>query len=266
MAEEFMGEYPNVNVTVDSTGVRRRFRELVLCGRRRRQRCLAADNGRRGRTVRAGNDVDPVEFQVASDALTVAVNNEADWVDCMTFDELRQIWREGGVELWSDVRDEWPDREIEAVRSRLDLWNLRLVQRERRRRGHPAHDGIPADRRRRDHRPGHREQRRGRWATSVSRTTTRTPRAVKAIEIEQESGDGCSAPNLENARDGSYPMARPLFVYAAESSLQREEVATFLEYYLENAETDLVSDIGYVPASAELRDENLQTLEEATAD
>ena len=53
---------------------------------------------------------------------------------------------------------------------------------------------------------------------------------------------------------------------AEQPSLQREEVATFLEYYLENAETDLVSDIGYVPASAELRDENLQTLEEATAD
>ena len=83
---------------------------------------------------------------------------------------------------------------------------------------------------------------------------------VKALEVD--SGNGCSVPNFANAKDGSYPMARPLFIYVAESSLQNEEVYEFMKYYIENAETDVVKDIGYVPSSTELRDQNLEKLDE----
>ena len=86
------------------------------------------------------------------------------------------------------------------------------------------------------------------------------PDLVKALSID--GGDGCTEPNLDNAKDGSYPMARPLFIYANEQSLQREEVYEYVEFYLENAETDAVKDIGYVPSSTDLRDSNLEKLDE----
>jgi len=42
------------------------------------------------------NGVEYHEINIATDALTVIVNNDNDWVDCMTPDQLRQIWRADG--------------------------------------------------------------------------------------------------------------------------------------------------------------------------
>ncbi|TKX52466.1 phosphate-binding protein, partial [Halorubrum sp. SS7] len=38
------------------------------------------------------NGIEPVEFFLAQDALTVVVNNEADWIDSISLEELRTIW------------------------------------------------------------------------------------------------------------------------------------------------------------------------------
>jgi phosphate transport system substrate-binding protein len=58
-------------------------------------------------------------------------------------------------------------------------------------------------------------------------------------------------------------MARSLFSYGNAASLQREELYEFVNFYLEQAETGTVQEIGYVPSSAGRRDQNLETLEEA---
>ena len=47
-----------------------------------------------------------------------------------------------------------------------------------------------------------------------------------------------------------------------EASLQSEEVYEFVQFYLEQAETELVEEIGYVPSSTDQRDANLEKLEE----
>ena len=84
---------------------------------------------------------------------------------------------------------------------------------------------------------------------------------VKALQVREETGDECSSPSLANAKDGSYPMARPLYIYTSEEAVQRDPVYEFLKFYLEQAETDIVREVGYVPASATTRDDNLETLE-----
>ena len=40
-------------------------------------------------------------------------------------------------------------------------------------------------------------------------------------------------------------------------------VYEFMKFYLKNAETDMVKEIGYVPSSTDLRDKNLEKLDEA---
>ena len=97
MAEEFMNDNPEVNVTVDSTGSGGGFENHFCPGN--------SDINGASRPIKdseveqcQSNDVEPVEMHIAGDALTMAVNNDADWVDSMTFDELSQIWREDGVE------------------------------------------------------------------------------------------------------------------------------------------------------------------------
>jgi phosphate binding protein len=58
--------------------------------------------------------IEPIEIRVAFDGLAVMVNPGNDFAACMTVDELKRIWEPGStVSRWSQVRDGWPDEEIE---------------------------------------------------------------------------------------------------------------------------------------------------------
>jgi len=262
MAENFMDEHGDVNVTVDPTGTGGGFKNWFCAG--------DSDINGASRPITdteedqcSNSDVSPVEFQIGGDALTVAVNNDADWVDCMSFDELRQIWMEDGVQQWSDVRDEWPDREIQlygpaSTSGTFDWFNENVIGEDTKHTTEyqPTEEDETIVRGIRDNEGG-----MGYFGYAYYNSNSE---AVKAVNIKAESGDECTPPSLANAKDGSYPMARPLFIYVAESSLQRQEVADFVRFYIENAETELIQDIGYVPSSAEQRDQNLSKLDDLT--
>lgn len=257
-AELFMEEHPKVNVTVDSTGSGGGFKNHFCPGE--------ADINGASRPIKdseveqcQSNDVEPVEFQIAGDALTMAVNNDADWVDCVTPEELSQIWREGGAQKWSDVRSEWPDEEFAlfgpaGTSGTYDWFNENIVGEE------VLHTA--------EHNPTEEDETivqgiqnnphaMGYFGYAYYKSN---PDLVKALDVD--GGQGCTEPNLANAKDGSYPMARPLFIYPSKSALQREEVYEFMKFYLEKAETKRVKEIGYVPSSTDLRDENLAKLDD----
>jgi phosphate transport system substrate-binding protein len=260
MAERFMEDHPDVNVTVDSTGSGGGFENHFCPG--------DSDINGASRPIKdsekqhcADNDVSPVEFHIAGDALTMAVNNDADWVDSMTFDELSQIWRADGAQKWSDVRDDWPDEPLElygpaSTSGTYDWFNENVVgedydhtaQHEPTEEDNLIVQGIKDS-----------EYAMGYFGYAYYNQNSD---AVKAVKIAAEEGDEPTEPSLANAKDGSYPMARPLFIYPSESAIQRDPVYEFLSFYLETAETDIVQEIGYVPSSVEMRDQNLSTLDE----
>ena len=62
---------------------------------------------------------------------------------------------------------------------------------------------------------------------------------VKALSL-----DGV-APNPETIANGSYPLARPIFVYFNAESLRRPQVRRFAAYYVANAGR-LAQQVGYV--------------------
>ncbi|MGM0397817.1 MAG: PstS family phosphate ABC transporter substrate-binding protein [Halobacteriota archaeon] len=261
MAEMFMEEHPEVNVTVDSTGSGGGFENHFCPG--------DADINGASRPVKEGeldhcgeNGVEAIEFHIASDALTMAVNNDADWVDSMTFDEMSQIWREDGAEKWSDIRDEWPDEPFElygpaSTSGTYDWFNENVIgpdhahtaQHEPTEEDNLIVQGIKDS-----------EYAMGYFGYAYYNENSD---AVKAISVAAEEGDEPGAPSLQAAKEGTYPMARPLFIYGSEQSIQeKEQVYEFLDFYLEKAETEMVREIGYVPSSADMRDENLATLED----
>ena len=58
--------------------------------------------------------------------------------------------------------------------------------------------------------------------------------------------EGCILPTTETILSGEYkPLARPLFVYVNKKSLERPNVRTFVEFYMNDGQA-LVSDVGYV--------------------
>ncbi|MCY4555459.1 MAG: substrate-binding domain-containing protein, partial [Chloroflexi bacterium] len=63
----------------------------------------------------AAAGVEYIELPVAIDGLSVVVNPENDFVDCMSVEQLNKIWSpesEGVVTHWNQVNAEWPAEEI----------------------------------------------------------------------------------------------------------------------------------------------------------
>src|SRR5699024_12727933 len=57
--------------------------------------------------------IEGIEFIVATDDLTDAVNLTNDFVEDLTFEELKMIYS-GEAENWSDVREDFPEEPITA--------------------------------------------------------------------------------------------------------------------------------------------------------
>jgi len=62
------------------------------------------------------------------------------------------------------------------------------------------------------------------------------------------------APTFETVEDGSYPLARPLFLYTTAKIMQEKpQVTAFINYYLTYVDEE-IGTVGYFPASAEALD------------
>ena len=207
----------------------------------------------------AENGVTATEFTIATDALTVVVNPAADWIDCLTVEELREIWRADGAERWSDIREEWPDEEIElygadTTSGTFDYFNEAIIGEEANHRG--DYHATERDRTIVQGVQGS-EYAMGYFGFAYY---SENPDQIKAVEID--SGDGCVAPSLETAMSGEYtPLSRPLFIYVADWALTEPEVRNFTRFYINQAATDLVAEVGYVPITNEQRNENLARLD-----
>jgi phosphate transport system substrate-binding protein len=263
MAERFMDENDNVNVITDSTGSGGGFANNFCPG--------SSDINGASRPIKDAeiqscdeNDVEAVEFQIAGDALTMAVSPENDWVDSMTFDELAQIWNgDDPAQTWADVNPEWPDEEFELfgpddTSGTFDWFTENVVGEAGNHRSdyEPTEDdntiiqGI-----------SNNEYAIGYFGYAYYQENQDM---LKALSIAETADNEPAAPSLEAAQSGDYPMARPLYIYASADSLsEKEQVYAYTEYYLENSSAEFIADdIGYVPSNQEQVDENLSTLEE----
>ncbi len=209
------------------------------------------------------NGIDPIEFQIAQDALTIVVNNDADWVDEMEVSTIGEIWNpETAPETWADVNSDWPDQEFNlfgaaTTSGTFDYFTERVVGEE---------DSI------RDDYEG--TERDDQIAAGVAGDEAafgylpfayyvNNPDQVKAVSIVEDGGEAV-APSLEAAQSGEYPLARPLFFYVNDNKLaDSPTLQEFVRYYIEQSGEEFVADqIGYVPSSEEQVQSNLDTLDE----
>jgi phosphate transport system substrate-binding protein len=254
VANRFMDAHPEVSISVSSTGTGGGFADFFCPGRtdvNGASRPIATDEA----DACAANGVDPVPFRVATDALTVVVNKDADWLTCLTTSELADIWREGGAETWADVDESWPDEPIQlygpsTASGTFDYFAEAVL-------------GDVAS-----HRTDHVGTEQDETIVqSVSDSPyamgylgfayyTRNRDRVSAVAVRTTDGE-CVAPSLESARAGRYqPLSRPLFVYVDRTALARPVVRAFVTSYLDAAPTDLIREVGYVPVSDAVAEQN----------
>lgn len=68
---------------------------------------------------------------------------------------------------------------------------------------------------------------------------------VRLVPVAATPDDECVAPTRQSVQDGSYPISRELFVYVSAQAAERDEVAAFVDFYLEGLE-GFVDDADYV--------------------
>jgi phosphate transport system substrate-binding protein len=211
-------------------------------------------------------DIEPVEFFVAQDALTVVVNNEADWVDSISLEELKTIWSpDTAPETWADVNDDWPDEPFDlygpaTTSGTFDYFTETVVGEEGAIRedfeGTEEDDLIAQGVQGNQYAMGY----------LPFAYYTNNPDSTKALDLSQDGGDPVE-PSLEGAKSGNYPLARPLFFYANMNKVQEKtHLQEFIRFYVNEADEDYVAEeIGYVPSSQEMVEDNVANLEAAIA-
>ncbi|KTG28419.1 PstS family phosphate ABC transporter substrate-binding protein [Haloferax profundi] len=266
MAERFQKENSGVNINIQSTGSGGGFANYFCPG--------DTDFNNASRPIKgeeedqcANNDITPVELKVATDALTVIVNNDNDFIgEGLTVEQLQTIFSaEEAPTTWSDVNSEWPDEEIEIfgptdASGTYDYFIEAIIGEEG---------------------PGHRQDYS---ATEQDRTIVQgvegseyaigylgfayyseNTDSVQAVPVENDEGNYVE-PSLDTALSGEYnPLSRPLFTYPAQESLAEEHVATFARYWMENSTSkEIVADeVGYVPLGDDEQQEMLDKLNAA---
>ena len=193
------------------------------------------------------NGIGYIELPICFDALTVTVHPENTWATTLTFAELKKIWEpaaQGKIMRWSDVRPEWPNEPIALYGAgsdsgTFDYFTEAVVGKAKSSRGDytPSEDdnvlvrGIEGDK----------------YALGYIPFAYYEPNAARLKAVAVDRGDGKPVlPSAASVVDGSYPLARPLFLYISEKSAKRPQVRAFVEYYLTNA-AQLAAEVKYPP-------------------
>lgn len=251
IAEQFVEEGYSGNITIDSIGSGAGIERFCVAGESdiaNASRAIEPEEIEQCASI--GRSV--IEFRVGTDALTVAVSADNDFVTDLTDEQLFQIFS-GAVTTWDQVDPSFPAETIqlfspgsdsgtfdyfvehvfegaggldgdEASAALLNAPNLQLSEDD-----NVLVQGIEGS-----------PYAIGYFGYAYYQENQEALKAVAVNGVE---------PTEETAEDGSYPLARPLFLYsAAEILAEKPQVADFIGYFLGNV-NDLILEVGYFPAS-----------------
>lgn len=208
----------------------------------------------------ADNGVEYIELAIGIDAITMVRNEEADFIDGLTVEELAALWEaDSEVQTWSDLRSDWPEEEIvlfgrDAASGTFTVFTQEILG---------SAEDIRDDYEYTDE------------LDELSHWVAEEPNGLAFMGIgnylsadEDDRNrittvtlDGI-APDAVNSANSSYPLARELYIYVSVDALEEnasvEEYVTFL---LENGRSILPRAFFY-PLDESAYEEQLQKLED----
>ncbi|MBM7097612.1 PstS family phosphate ABC transporter substrate-binding protein [Bacillus sp. H-16] len=210
------------------------------------------------------NGIESQEFKVALDGLTIVTHPENDWAIDLTEEEVKEMFVTGNfadddVVMWSDIRDEWPDEEInfygpnenhgtneffvQEIIEEQDLVDTINLQQE-----YSTLVNLIS------------EDENGIGFFGFGYYANNTDK-LNAVSID--FGDGPVEPSLDTiAEDGDYaPFTRPVFTNLSINSAQEKpEVKAFAEYIMQVA-NDFAGETGFAPLPEEELQEQLEQIQ-----
>ncbi|MEA2332120.1 MAG: phosphate transport system substrate-binding protein [Thermoleophilaceae bacterium] len=232
-AEGFASQYPDVKITVGTSGTGGGF-EKFCAGE--------TDISDASRPIKEDEEVpickkagiDYKEVQVANDGISVVTNPELK-VDCLTTDQLKEIWNESSkVKSLKDVDPSLPDTELSLFGPGTDSGTFDFFTDEIN-----GEEGVS----RKDYQPSEDdnvlvqgvEGEAGGLGYFGFSYYEQNQDKLNLVGVD--GGSGCVKPSSDTIQSGDYqPLARPLFMYPSAKSLARPEVKAFMDYVLENHE------------------------------
>lgn len=257
IAEMFIDEGYAGNLTIDSIGSGAGFERFCVAGETDISNASRAiKDSEKESCAKIGRD--PVDFRIGTDAIAVVVNPENTWLaDGVTLDQLALIFSNQATN-WSDVDPSWPAEPIQRFTPGTDSGTFDYF--------------IEAvmDKK---------------FVTSDADKGKGEEAFLKASNLQLSEDDNVLVQGVEGSKnaigffgyayynenkgklnalplngvapesatvlDGTYPLARPLFLYTSPNILaDKPQVASFLAYYLENV-SDVISGVGYFPEKQE---------------
>jgi phosphate transport system substrate-binding protein len=190
-----------------------------------------------------------VELIVANDALSVVVNKENTWADCLTVDELTKVWGPTSkVNNWSQVRAGFPNEPLKLFGPGTDSGTFDYFTDEIN-----GEEGAS----RADYTASENDNvlvqgvAGSKGGLAYFGFTYYEQNADKLKIVKIDGGDGCVEPSVQTAQDNSYkPLSRPLFIYVSDKAVARPEVKDFVTFYIESID-EIVTEAKYVPLTEE---------------
>jgi phosphate transport system substrate-binding protein len=194
--------------------------------------------------ARARSGVEPQEIEVGLDALAIYVHKDNP-LDTLSVEQLAEIYGDGGkIENWSQLGISNPkcnqDRIIRV--SRQNNSGTYFYFRE----------AILGNTR--ELKQGSLDQSGSKDVVELVSTTPcaigysgmayATP-GVKTLKVSKKNGDPAIVPCIDSAMDRSYPISRPLFLYAKEEP--KGALKEFLDWVVGPEGQKVVEEVGYVP-------------------
>ncbi|HEY5834360.1 PstS family phosphate ABC transporter substrate-binding protein [Streptomyces sp.] len=246
-AEIFAEEQPKVRVTVGTSGTGGGFEKFCAGETDISDASRPIENEEKSACEAKG--ITYGQLTVANDALTVVVNKDADWVDCLTVAQLKKIWEPGSkVNNWNQVDSSFPSEPLKLFGAGTDSGTFDyFTEKINGKEGASRTDYSPTE----DDNvtvQGVAGSKGGLGYFGYSYFEENTDK-LKALKID--GGAGCVAPSVQTAQDGTYkPLSRPLFIYPNVESLDKAQVLGFVEYYVDNNES-IAKDARFIPLNSE---------------
>ena len=230
-AEDFQGQNPNVKITVGTSGTGGGF-EKFCAGETDISDASRPIKDDEEVPICEKNKVTYKEVQVADDGIAVVTNPELE-VDCLTVEQLKELWNEGSeVTKLSQIDPKLPDTELSLFGPGTDSGTFDFFTDEIN-----GEEGVS----RKDYQPseddnvlvqGVEGEAGGLGYFGFSYYEQNQD---KLHLVGVDDGSGCVKPAAKAIQTGEYkPLSRPLFMYPSEKALKRPEVKAFMDYVVEN--------------------------------
>jgi len=195
---------------------------------------------------------EPVEFRIGTDGLAVVVSKENTFLTDITLEQLAKAFSDE-VQKWSEINPDWPDQDIKRFSPGTDSGTfdffVEYVM-------DPAY-GKDAGK---EHILKAANLQLSEDDNVLVQGVEGSPYAIGyfGYAYYQENKDRLNivsingvAPNDETVEAGTYPLARPLFLYStAKIMADKPQVAAFINFYLSHVNEEIKS-VGYFPLGAE---------------